>query len=86
MGYKAWIGGKSKWVSTKFGTARAEQSIETSGGPGASYDVTSERKYLFEMPNGTIREIKATTVEGAKMLAGEGAKLISKKSRKKRGD
>jgi hypothetical protein len=86
MGYKAWIGGKSAWVSTKYGTSRTSSANETNANVGSSYEPETNKKYLFEMPNGTIRELSAPTIEGARNQAGKGAKLISKKKRKQRGD
>ena len=83
MGYKAWVGGKSAWVSTKFGTARNAQEASTGSTDGAKYDVTQPHLYTFRRPNGQL--ISSNSYEEARALAGPGAVLVSAKSKRKRG-
>ena len=86
MGYKAWIGGKSRWVGTGYGNKNKYDVASSDSGEGQSYDVKDEKKYIVELPNGVVKEIPARSPEAALMLAGRGAKLISKKKRNRRGD
>ena len=82
MGYKAWVGGKSAWVSTKFGTGHNMQEHDTTSGPGNKPSVKEPHEYYFRTPDGDI--IHSPSFDLAKNMAGEGAVLISAPESKKR--
>ena len=82
MGYKAWVGGKSAWVQTDFGTKRGfGKHVGTDGG-GNSQESDSKRKYRFLSKDGKIYE--SYSKESARILAGPGAVQISVNAKRRR--
>lgn len=82
MGYKAWVGGKSAWVSTKFGTQHEMAQHDTNSGTGERPETTSVHEYYFRTPSGKL--IHSPSFDLAKALAGPGAVLVSAPESKKR--
>ena len=80
MGYKSWIGGKSAWVRTDFGTKRGfGKSVGTVNGV-VKDDTKEKQKYRFLGMDGNYYESYSLTA--AKNLAGPGAIQVSADSKK----
>lgn len=65
MGYKAWVGGKSAWVSTDFGTKREAKQHETSSDINTYYEHGNYDEWTISLKNGSTLTIFATSYEAA---------------------
>lgn len=64
MGYKAWVGGKSAWVSTSFGTQRGHRN-ETSSENFTRYDHPIPNRWQIQLKNGNSITINAGSYQEA---------------------
>ena len=80
MGYKAWVGGKSAWVQTDFGTKRGFGKDVGTNEAGVDKQTDSKHKYRFLGTDGNYYE--SYSLESAKALAGPGAIQVSEQSAK----
>ena len=60
-----------------------DRRFEKQYGDSRLWEGTGDKQYIFKMPNGEYRYIRADNSDSAKQLAGKGAKQISSNKRKK---
>ena len=80
MGYKAWVGGKSAWIQTEFGTKREFGKHVGTGEAGVKQLATDKREYIFLGMDGNY--YSSPSKSAAKNLAGPGAIQVSEKNAK----
>ena len=73
MGYKAWVGGKSTWVSTNFGTAHNMTKHTTESENFTEYEHAERDMWRVPLKVGGFRLVHAKSAKAALAQVGEQA-------------